>query len=140
DIPSASATFRIERPWLNNTLICSCIRAVFLSLAMAGTSAMPSRSCARRRSPLPGNLTTLQMVVNSADHLWSTSRANGWSTSLIRGGQLRCKRVVNSKCNRTDVEFLDGVPIALHDHDQAFKCTPETVRRGHLSRTQPGSN
>src|SRR6185369_808856 len=107
DIPSASATFRIERPWLNNTLICSCIRAVFLSLAMAGTSAMPSRSCARRRSPLPGNLTTLQMVVNSADHLWSTSRANGWSTSLIRGGQLRCKRVVNSKCNRTACRAAD---------------------------------
>src|SRR3954466_7980371 len=33
----------------------------------------------------PGHLTTLQMVVNSADHPWSTSRANGWSTSLIRG-------------------------------------------------------
>ena len=45
---SPHATFRIDSPWLKSTLICSCIRALFLSLAMAGTTAMAGFGCASR--------------------------------------------------------------------------------------------
>ena len=57
DTPRARATFRIESPWLKSTLICSCILALFLSLAMAGTSAMTGLE-ARREGGQEPNLTT----------------------------------------------------------------------------------
>src|SRR5689334_13446316 len=76
DTPSASATFRIDSPWLKSTLICSCMRALFLSLAMAGTSAMAGLRCASRRRPEA-----------ELDHLQT-------------GGQLRCKPLVNFPCKR----------------------------------------
>ena len=79
------------------------MRALFLSLAMAGTSAMAGLDARREAGQRP-NLTTWKRVVSFAANPWSTSRANGWSTSPDGDGQLPCKRVVNARCNRTASE------------------------------------
>src|SRR6188768_1296669 len=96
ETPSASATFRIDSPWLKSTLICSCICALFLSLAMAGTSAMAGLE-ARREGGREDEL----------DHLQT-------------GGQLPCKRVVNSECNRAiTLLVIDEIGFLAFDNRNA---------------------
>src|SRR6188768_2301798 len=103
ETPSASATFRIDSPWLKSTLICSCICALFLSLAMAGTTAMAGLKCASRRWPgaeldhlQTGGQLRCKPLVNLPCKRVVNFPGRGWSTSLQTGGQLG---VQSSKCS-----------------------------------------